>query len=226
MAATVVEDSSLRNRSGVFEDREDAGAHLADALKMFRGRDAIVLAIPSGGVPVGLEVAQGLDLPFDLLIVRKVNIPGNTEAGFGAVSIEGDVVLNEPLVKMLRLGKDEIEELAADVRKELSVRNQAFRQSRPLPDLKGKIVILVDDGLASGHTMIAAVRMVRRHSPARIVVAVPTASMDTISRLSEEVDEVVCPNIRTGPYFAVAEAYRNWYDLSRDEVVERLNKLR
>ena len=116
MVATVIEDSSLRNRLGVFEDRHEAGELLARALESFRGKDAIVLAIPSGGVPIGLAVATHLDLPFELLIIRKLPIPGNPEAGFGAISLEGDMVLNHSMVRMLGLSNEEIEEQAESVR--------------------------------------------------------------------------------------------------------------
>lgn len=224
MAATIIEDPKLRNRSFVFEDRDEAGAYLAKALEQFRGKDAIVLAIPSGGVPVGLAVSSGLKLPFDLLIIRKIPIPGNPEAGFGAISLEGDMLLNESMVRMLGLSEEDIEEQAAPVREELEARNRIFRQSRPWPDLKGKIVILADDGLASGYTMMTAARLVRRREPAGIVVAVPTASLNTVEMLSDYVDMIVCPNIRSGYSFAVADAYRNWYDLSREEVVGLLQR--
>ncbi len=198
--------------------------HLAQSLESFRGKDAIILAIPSGGVPIGLAIASHLNLPFDLLIIRKILIPGNTEAGFGAISLEGDVILNNSMVIMLGLTEQKIEELAKPVKAELAVRNRIFRNDRPWPELKGKAVILADDGLASGYTMMTAARMVRRREPEKIVVAVPTASLHTIRLVAEEVDMIVCPNIRTGSYFAVADAYRNWYDLSREDVVDLLRK--
>ncbi len=219
MAATIIEDPKLRNRSLVFEDRDDAGLHLARALERFREKDAIVLAIPSGGVPVGLAVSSQLKLPFDLLIIRKIPVPGNPESGFGAVSLEGDMVLNEPMVRMLGLSPEEIEVLAEPVKKELETRNRVFRGSGTWADLKGRIVILVDDGLASGYTMMAAVHSVRRREPSQVVVAVPTASASTIRLLAPEVDLIVCPNVRSGYSFAVADAYRNWYDLEREEVI-------
>lgn len=219
MTATIIEDPDLRNKSFVFEDRVEAGEHLARMLQQFRGKDAIVLAIPSGGVPVGLAVSSYLELPFDLLIIRKIPIPGNTEAGFGAISLEGDMLLNESMVKMLGLSKEEIDELAEPVRAELQSRNRIFREGRPWPELKGKIVILVDDGLASGYTMMTAVRMVKRRGPSMVVVAVPTASLSTAKLLAPEADMIVCPNIRSGYSFAVADAYKNWYDLSKEEVV-------
>jgi predicted phosphoribosyltransferase len=193
-------------------------------LENFRGQDAIVLAIPSGGVPIGLAISLHLDLPFDLIIIRKIPVPENTEAGFGAVSLEGDMILNESMVRMLGLSTEEIEALAEPVKAELKFRNHIFREDRPWPDLKGRVVILADDGLASGYTMMTAARMVRRRGPERIAVAVPTASLSTINLLAQDVDQIVCPNIRTGRYFAVAEAYRDWHDLSRDEVVAMLKR--
>ena len=222
VTATVIDDSRLRNRIGVYRDREDAGEKLAAALKPFLGKDSIVLAIPSGGVPIGLAVSSRLGLPFDLLIIRKIPIPGYTESGFAAVSLEGDLVLNEPLVRELGLTHEEIELLAEPVREELSTRNRIFREDRPWPELEGKTVILADDGLASGYTMLAAVRVVRRRKPSQIIVAVPTASADTIRLLAPQVDAIVCPNIRSGRSFAVADAYLNWYDLERTDVINLL----
>jgi len=224
MSAIISEDPKIRNRSGVFEDRNEAGEILAQSLESFRGKNAVVLAIPSGGVPIGLAISIHLDLSFDMLIIRKLPIPGNPEAGFGAISLEGDMILNDSLVKMLGLSDEVIEEQAELVLEELKARNRIFRGNRPQTDLKGKVVILTDDGLASGYTMMVAARMVGRQQPERIVVAVPTASLHTIDLIAEEVDEIICLNIRTGSYFAVAEAYRNWYDLSRDEVVYQLKQ--
>ncbi len=220
--AKVIEECRLRNMVGVYRDRDDAGEYLARALEQFRGTDAFVLAIPSGGVPVGLVVASRLKLPFDLLIIRKIPIPGNTESGFGAVSLEDDMVLNDPMVKMLRLSPTEIEELAEPVHEELRARNHIFREDRPWPDVRGRTVIIVDDGLASGYTMITAARMVHRRGPSRIIAAVPTASASTIELLAADVDMIVCPNVRTGYSFAVADAYQNWYDLNRAEVINLL----
>jgi len=222
MSATVIEDPRLRNRLGVFEDRNEAGKILAHSLEGFRGKSGVVLAIPSGGVPIGLEISTHLKLPFDMLIIKKLPIPGNTEAGFGALSLEGDMILNDSLVKMLGLSDKEILMQIESVQEELTARNRIFRGSKSKPDLKGKVVILTDDGLASGYTMMAAARMVKRQEPEEIVVSVPTASLHTIDLIGKEVDMIICLNIRTGSYFAVAEAYRNWYDLSREEVVNLL----
>jgi len=222
LPGTVVDDAKLRNRPIVYQNREDAGEYLARALEQFRGKDAIVLAIPSGGVPVSLAVSSRLKLPFDLLIIRKIPIPGNPESGFGAISLEGDLVLNEPMVRMLGLTAEEIDELARPVQEELMARNRIFRESRPWPEIKGKIAILVDDGLASGYTMLAAAQVVRRRKPRQIIVAVPTASVRTVNLLAQEVDMIFCPNIRSGATFAVADAYRHWHDLSPEEVLRLL----
>lgn len=222
MPAIIIENPEFRNKAWIFEDRAEAGEYLARSLEQFREKEAIVLAIPSGGVPVGLAISSNLKLPFDLLIIRKIPIPGNPESGFGAISLEGDMVLNEPMVRMLGLTSEEIEELAGPVREELLARNRIFRESRPWPEIKGKIVILADDGLASGYTMLAAARVVRRREPKKIVIAVPTASASTVNLLAPEVDMIFCPNIRSGGTFAVADAYRNWYDLSRKEVISLL----
>ena len=132
------------------------------------------------------------------------------------------MVLNEPLVRELGLCPEEIEVLAEPVQEELQARNRIFRENRPWPELTGKVVILVDDGLASGYTMLAAVRVVRRHKASQIVVAVPTASVSTIRLVAPQVDTIICPNIRSGYSFAVADAYRNWYDLDRTEVINLL----
>jgi putative phosphoribosyl transferase len=224
MSATIIEDPILRNRTGVYQDREEAGSYLAAFLEEYRGKEATVLAIPAGGVPVGMAVSSRLGLPLDLLIARKIPIPGNTEAGFGALSLEGEMVLNPALVRMLGLSADEIEELAQPVRDELQRRNILFRKGRPGPAIRGKEAILVDDGLASGYTMIAALRNVRRREPKKIVVAVPTASASTVKLLSPEVEVIVCPNIRSGYSFAVADAYRSWRDLTEAEVVRMLER--
>jgi len=222
MSAIVIEDPRLRNRLGVFKDRNEAGKILARSLEEFKGKDGVVLAIPSGGVPIGLAISTHLELPFDMLIIRKLPIPGNTEAGFGAMSLEGDMILNDPMVKMFGLSDRAIQVQIGSVQEELKARNRIFRGSRSKPDLRKKVVILTDDGLASGYTMMAAARMVKRQEPEEIVVAVPTASLHTIDLIAKEVDKIICLNIRTGSYFAVAEAYRNWYDLSREEVVNLL----
>ncbi len=175
---------------------------------------------------MGFVVARELPVPMDVVVVRKVQIPWNPEAGFGAVTWDGEIVLNEGLVGHLGLTGKMIEESVLRTRKVIEERIRMFREERPMPDLGGKIVLLVDDGLASGFTMLAAARSVRKREPEKIVIAVPTASLGAINLLKTEVDEIVCLNIRTGPVFAVADAYKDWYDLSDEEVIEVLQKAR
>ena len=224
MAAEIIDDQSLRNRTHVFKDRLEAGGRLARRLEKYRKKDCLVLAIPSGGIPIGLTIARHLEIPFDLVISRKIPIPGNPEAGFGALSFEGSLFLNEPLVSELHLTQEEIQDLSAPVLEEIHHRNEVFRGGRPFPDLRGKIIILVDDGLASGYTMMASINFVKKRKPSRIVVAIPTGPESSVQVISASVDEILCLNIRRGFYFAVADAYHEWHDLSEGEVMEFLKR--
>jgi putative phosphoribosyl transferase len=152
-------------------------------------------------------------------VVRKVQIPWSPEAGFGAVTWDGKIFLNEGLVEQLQhLTVEDIEDAIAETKRNIAERLQKFRGDKPLLNLRDKIVLLVDDGLASGFTMLVAARSVKESKPQKIVVAVPTASLGAIELLAAEVDEIACPNIRSAPMFAVAEAYENWYDLTDEEV--------
>lgn len=222
---TVIENTSLRDSIYVFKDRYDAGRMLADTLRAYKDTDALLLAIPSGGVPVASAIASVLNLPMELIITRKLQIPYNPEAGFGAVSPDGEVVLNERLLAQLRLTEEEINAEISKTLEVLKKRSQAFRKGRPLPEIENKVVIVVDDGLASGYTMLAAIRYLKKTKPRKIVVAVPTGLQRTIDFISREVDELVCLNVRTGYSFAVAEAYRTWYDLTDEDVLLLVRKL-
>jgi putative phosphoribosyl transferase len=226
MTSKIFEVSGFRDKRFVFKDRDDAGKVLSEMLSPYyeKAKETLVLAIPSGGVPIGLEVAKGLSLPIDLIIVRKIPVPGNPEAGFGALTLDGDVFLNDDLIAFLRLSPNEIEDQINKVKKDLRERNFIFRQGTLFPDVINKTVLIADDGLASGYTMLACVETVRRKGANKIVVAVPTAPERSVSRISPIVEEIFCPNIRTGRYFAVADAYANWYDLPRDEVLTRLKE--
>jgi len=221
MKARLHEIKELRNRHYVFKDRSDAGKVLSVMLEPEYGgaKNIMVLAIPSGGVPVALEVSESLHCPMDLVIVRKIQIPGDPEAGFGAMTRDGTVFLNEPLLAQLRLSASEIEVQKEKVRDELERRNELFREGRPFPHLEGKAVILVDDGLASGYTMMACIHEVKRRKAAQTVVAVPTAPLGSIRRIEAMVEEIYCPNVREGGFFSVAGAYEDWYDLDRKEVM-------
>jgi putative phosphoribosyl transferase len=223
MTAKIIEEPALRERVHVFRDRFQAGTLLADKLReYYREKNVIVLAIPAGGVPVGYMVAKELAVPLDVVVVRKAQIPWNTEAGFGAVTWDGETVLNEPLVEQLGLTREEIEESISKTKRNIQERLRKFRGDKPLPQLRDKVIIFVDDGLASGFTMLATARSARKRRPKKIVVAVPTASLGAVELLMSEVDEIVCLNIRSGLSFAVADAYENWYDLTDEEVLKIL----
>ena len=215
----LIEDVFFRDKLHVFKDRKKAGILLAKRLLRYKDTDTIVLAIPSGGVPVAVEIAKVQSLPLELIIVRKVQIPYNPEAGFGAVSPDNRVLLNESLLRSLSLSEKDVEwqiKLTIDIIKK---RNLLFRKGLPFPSIKGRVVIIVDDGLASGYTMLSAIDYVKRHGPQKIVVTVPTGLKRTVDIILPKVDELVCLNLRSGFVFAVADAYENWYDLEDDEVV-------
>lgn len=221
----IVEEPKYRNRNFVFRDRIHAAELLAGKLEKYASIRTLLLAIPSGGVPIGYTIARKLDIAFDMMVVRKIQIPWNTEAGFGAVTWEGDAILNEPLIASLRLPAEAIEQGIRQTREIVCARLKRFRGNRPFPDLKAKTVIVVDDGLASGFTMLAAAKSIRRCNPRRTIVAVPTASIGAIELLEDNVDELICLNIREGSVFAVADAYLNWHDLSDEEVMGYLDKM-
>ncbi len=223
MVAKLIENPAFRDRASVFVDRFDAGRFLADALQDYAEKDVVVLAVPAGGVPIGFTVAARLGVALDVVVVRKVQIPWSTEAGFGAVAWDGRVVLDESLVKWLGLSEEDVEEAVAATKRNVQERLRKFRGGKELPILADKTVIFIDDGLASGFTMLVAVRSVRECKPKRVVVAVPTASLGAIELLTPEADEIVCLNVRSGPSFAVADAYKKWYDLSDDEVLTLLS---
>ncbi|MBP9955795.1 MAG: phosphoribosyltransferase [Pseudomonas sp.] len=174
-------------------DRMAAGRALAGLLEGYRGSDAMVLALPRGGVPVAWEIARALDLPLDLLPVRKLGMPGHAEYALGAIAGGGVRVLNPQALHGAAPDPEYLEQVTARERRELERREQLYRGERPPPSLRGRTVLLVDDGLATGATMRAAVQAVRRQAPARIVLAVPVASREALAELRARVEEIVCP---------------------------------
>ncbi len=222
--STLIEDTSLMDKLYVFKDRREAGRRLAEKLMRYKGSNTMVMAIPAGGVPVAAEIAKALQLPAELLIVRKIQLPDNPEAGFGAVGPDGKMILNEPWVAQLHLAEYEIIAQKQKTIDNIKKRDQIFRKGRPYPDLKGKTVILVDDGMASGYTMLAAIGFTRSLDPSKVIIAVPTASNKTIDLLLPQIEELVCLNVRRGYYFAVADAYENWYDLDDEEVLSIIGR--
>ncbi len=201
-----------------FRNRQDAGRQLAQKLQRFAGRDeAIVLGLPRGGVPVAREVARILRLPLDVLIVRKLGVPGQEELAFGAIASGGVRVLNADVVVGAGIDALSIERVTAEQLRELTRRELAYRGHRPYPILDGKVVILVDDGIATGSTMLAAVRSVRAHAPGSLVLATPVAAPESLKALAGEVDEIVCL-IAPRQLQGIGEWYEDFSQLSDDDV--------
>jgi predicted phosphoribosyltransferase len=205
-----------------FCNRTDAGRQLAEKLAAYANRpDVLVLALPRGGVPVAFELARAFGAPLDVFLVRKLGVPGYEELAMGAVATGGVRVLNDEIVRGLGISEHEIDAVVARELRELSRRDRLYRGDRPPSDVAGRTVILVDDGLATGATMRAAVQALRQQQPGRIVAAVPTASPDTCQVLKAEADDVVCA-ITPEPFFAVGHWYDDFTQTTDDEVRELL----
>jgi len=205
-----------------FPNRAEAGRRLAEKLEQYAGRDdVIVLGLPRGGVPVAYQVAQRLGVPLDVFIVRKLGVPGFEELALGAIASGGVRVLNDDVVRALPNANELVESVTARETAELQRREQAYRDGRPPPELRGRVVILVDDGLATGATMRAAVAALRQLGAAKIVVAVPVGAADTCRELEEEVDEIVCA-MAPEWFQAVGQFYEDFSQTSDDEVRELL----
>jgi erythromycin esterase-like protein/predicted phosphoribosyltransferase len=208
-------------KPGLFRDRRDAGRLLAEKLAAYANRpDALVLALPRGGVPVAYEVARALGAPLDVFVVRKLGVPGYEELAMGAVATGGVRVLNDQLVERLGIPEQMIDAVAARELQELARRERRYRGGRPPPDVRGRTVILVDDGLATGATMHAAIEALRQQKPTRIVVAVPTASPETCEEMKTKADDVICA-ITPEPFQAVGRWYQD-FSQTTDEEVEAL----
>jgi putative phosphoribosyl transferase len=202
----------------LFEDRKDAGRKLAKELMEYKDRgDVIVLALPRGGVPVAYEVAQALNAPLDIMLVRKLGLPGHEELAMGAIA-SGDVrVLNDEVIESLNVPQKLIERVAKRERQELERREHAYRGDQPRPELEGKMVILVDDGLATGASMRAAIAGVRARNPATIIVAVPTAASETCESFETLADEIIC-SATPQPFYGVGLWYENFSQTTDEEV--------
>ncbi len=209
-------------KPGLFRDRRDAGRLLAEKLAAYANRpDVLMLALPRGGVPVAYEVARRLVAPLDVFVVRKLGVPGHEELAMGAVATGGVRVLNDQLVEQLGIPDQMIDAVAARERQELARRERLYRGGRPPPDVRGRTVILVDDGLATGATMYAAIEALRKQNPGRIVVAVPTASPDTCEEMKAKADDVICA-ITPDPFQAVGRWYQDFSQTSDEEVADLL----
>jgi len=221
--AEIIDEPVFRNRIHVFDYRLHAGELLAKKLEGYKGnKDAYVLAIPAGGVQVAFIVAKSLNIPLDLAITRKLHVPWNKEVGFGAISWDETMFLNEPLIASLRLTKNDIDRCVIEEKEVIKRRVKKFRSDKPFPDLKDKTTIIVDDGLASGFSMLATLKTIEKMEAKEKIVAVPTAPISAINLIKSYVDKVFCLNIRSSPVFAVADAYKEWRDLEDEDVIDVL----
>ena len=220
----VVEIPELRNLTNIFHNREHAGIILADMMVDYKGTESIVFGIPAGGVPVAAPMASFLNLILDVAVVSKITLPWNTEAGYGAVAFDGTVKLNQGVLHQIGLTDDQINSGIEKASIKVNRRFKEFRGVKPFPDLKKHTAILVDDGIASGFTMLVAVEALQKTGAGKVILAVPTAHLQSLERVAPEVDMIFCANIRDGWGFAVADAYQNWYDVSEEEVNEILKR--
>lgn len=201
-----------------YHDRVEAGRVLGDALAQYARRpDVLVLALPRGGVPVAAEVARKLEVALDVLVVRKLGVPGQEELALGAVASGGAMALNQSIIDTLGLAPDTIERIRHDEEGELARREEDYRGNLPRPAVHDKTVIIIDDGLATGATMQAAVQALRSLDPAKLIVAVPVAPADTLQRLADDVDELVCP-LTPEAFQGVGRWYTDFAQVSDDEV--------
>ena len=206
----------------LYRDRIEAGRLLATKLTAYAHRpDVLVLALPRGGVPVAYEVAKALQAPLDVFVVRKLGVPGREELAMGAIATGGIRVINEEVVRMLRIPDSVIDAVAAQEQRELERRERLYRDDRPPPDVSGRTVILVDDGLATGSTMRAAIEALRRQHPARIVVAVPVAAPSTYDEFRAEVDDIICARTPE-PFYGVGYWYEDFSQTTDNEVHDLL----
>jgi predicted phosphoribosyltransferase len=210
----------LTRQQPVFENRYDAGRQLATWLAEYRNRSTVVLAIPNGGVLVGLGVALALNADFNIIISRKIPLPLSPEGGFGAVTDDGTTILNEEMIKRFNLSQQQINYQVSMVRAAIRQRSLLYHGKRPPLLLKDKTVIMVDDGLASGYTMMAAVESIRYRQPREIIVAVPVASAAALPKVEKLANRVVACVSGFGPEFYVSDFYRYWHEPSDEEVLQ------
>jgi len=204
-------------QQSIFENRYDAGRQLATKLGEYKKQPVIVLAIPNGGIPVALQVALALDADLDMVISRKIPIPLRPEGGFGAVADDGTTILNQEVLKRIELTEKQINYQINKVRNDIQQRSLLYRGSKPLSIVKDKIAIVIDDGLASGYTMIAAIESVRCRQPKHIIAAVPAASAAAVKQVEKTADRVVTVVTSFTPKFYISDFYRYWHVLSDEE---------
>ena len=208
----------------LFVDRQDAGRQLAERLAFLKNeQNVIVLGIPRGGVVVAAEVTRALNAPLDVFLAHKLGAPSNSELAIGAITSDGEIFLDDLLVRELRISKKDIEREAEYQRKEIERRMQVYRQDRLPLDVKNKTVVLIDDGIATGSTVLASLRALRQQNPARLILAIPVGPAVTINRLSSECDQVVVISTPE-PFYAVGAFYERFEQTGDQEVIELLNQ--
>lgn len=206
----------------LFRDRTDAGQQLAELLGAYAHRpDVLVLALPRGGVPVAFQVAKALGAPLDVLLVRKLGVPGHEELGMGAIASGGTCVLNEEVISSLHISDEVMAHVREQEEQELARRERLYRDDRPPPEVSGRIIILIDDGLATGASMRSAAMALRRREPACVVIAVPVASPSTCLDLQGEADEIVCA-LTPEPFYGVGQWYEDFSQTTDQEVHDLL----
>jgi len=212
----------------LFENRIDAGEKLAEKIiqQKLDLKNPVVLGIPRGGIPIGYVLAKKLGGELDTIVLRKIPIPQDPEAGYGAVALDKTVILNKELLPYIHITKEEIDKGIEKVYQEVLRRNRIYRKGKPFPNLKGRSVILTDDGLASGNTMLAAVEFCKKKKPEQIIVAVPVASDSAADLIEPEVDRFILLHKSYSMYFAVASFYERFEDLTDEEVMEILERAR
>ena len=219
---TVIDRPDMREKIHVFDDRKHAGEVLGAMLQSFRGTNSILLGIPAGGLPVAMVIRDITGLKLDVAVVSKITLPWNTEAGYGAVAFDGTIRLNESMRAHIHLSEEQILAGKKNTLNKVTRRLKILRGDRPFPDLTGRTVLLVDDGLASGFTLLVAIEAVKNAGATSITVAVPTGHVESIHRIVKQVDMVFCPNIRSGMRYAVADAYAYWSDVTDEALLELL----
>ncbi|MCS7139370.1 MAG: phosphoribosyltransferase family protein [Candidatus Nezhaarchaeota archaeon] len=220
----LIYDEELMGMFHVFKDRVHAGKALGLACREVLDKVDYVLAVPMGGIPVGAMVSKELKAEFDVIICRKLLIPWNREAGFGAVDPDGNYFVDEAFARAIGLSNHDIKSAVEEQLAEIKKRNQILRRGRGYPSYKGLTLVLVDDGIAAGYTMKAAINFVLSRGAEKVIIAVPTGCLDSLLKLLNEVDIIICLNVRSGPWFAVADAYVEWSDLDYGAVIKFLNE--
>ncbi|MFX1455446.1 MAG: phosphoribosyltransferase [Promethearchaeota archaeon] len=220
---------------GIYKSRTEAGKRIVEFILeqnsefytqiLNNQEDFFCYCIPNGGVSVAEGFCSRLNLYYDIIIVRKIKIPYNTEAGFGSITTDGTILMNKTLLSQLNLSEDSIRNSIEITKSEINERLEFYGKKNNITDIyehniKNRNVFIIDDGLASGFTMLAAIKMIKKYNPVKIFITVPTAPLRTINFIKNEVDEVFCPNIRDTAWFAVADAYVNWYDVPESEVID------